>query len=278
MPYDDRIEELVSAYALGVLDGDDLIELEDHLRDNPGVYEELVNENEAAFSQLAYVLKSSSPRAGLRSELMADIKAEKETYKVDTKIPFWQRFQPIWLGLGSAVAAILIISLFTYSSSLNNTVKQQQAKISNLESLISEKDTELVEKDSELALLQEEFGSQSEMLAFLDNPEVVIINLVKTEPDLKAVARVLWNPGDDEALFYGINLPEVPEGKTYQLWAIAGEKPESLGVFNVDDHGNNVHLIKSLSNFGDIGTFAVSLEPAGGVPLPTGKIYLAGET
>lgn len=270
MPYNDRIEELVSAYALGVLDGDDLKELEDHLRENPGVYRELLSENEAAFSQLAYVLKSSSPRAGLRSELMADIKSEKEAY-ADTKSSFWQRLQPIWLGLGSAVAAILIISLFTYSSSLNNTVEQQQAKISNLETLI-------IEKDSELALLQEEFASQSEMLAFLENPEVVIINLVKTEPNLKAVGRVLWNPGDDEALFYGINLPEVPEGKTYQLWAIAGEKPESLGVFNVDDRGNNVHLIKSLSNFGDIGTFAVSLEPAGGVPLPTGKIYLAGET
>lgn len=271
MPYDDRIEELVSAYALGVLDSGELKELEDYIRENPRVYQELVNENEAAFSQLAYVLNSSSPRAGLRSELLADIKAQKETYKADTKIPFLQRLQPLWLGLGSAVAAILIISLFTYSRSLNSTVKEQQAKISNLEELVSE-------KDSEISLLKEEFGSQSEMLTFLENPEVVIINLVKTEPDLRAVARVLWNPGDDEALFYGINLPEIPEGKTYQLWAIAGEKPESLGVFNVDDHGNNVHLIRSLSNFGDIGTFAVSLEPAGGVPLPTGKIYLAGET
>ncbi|GJM15775.1 MAG: hypothetical protein DHS20C13_11020 [Thermodesulfobacteriota bacterium] len=270
MPYDDRIEELISAYTLGVLDGNELKELEDYIRKNPGVYQELINENEAVFSQLAYVLKVSSPRPGLRNELLSDIQKEKKVYEIETKPPFWQRLQPLWLGLGSAVAAILIISLFTYSSSLNNTVKEQQAKISNLEALISE-------KDSELALLQEEFGSQSEMLAFLDNPEVVIINLVKTEPNLKAVARVLWNPGDDEALFYGINLPEVPEGKTYQLWAIAGEKPESLGVFNVDNHGNNVHLIKSLSNFGDIGTFAVSLEPAGGVPLPTGKVYLAGE-
>ncbi len=270
MPYDDRIEELISAYTLGVLDGNELKELEDYLRNNPGVYQKLINENEAAFSQLAYVLKGSSPRPGLRNELLADIKKEKEDHEIETKIPFWQRLQPMWLGLGSAVAAIIIISLITYSSSLNNSLKEQQAKISNLEELISE-------QDSELAMLKEEFGSQSEMVSFLQNPDVVIINLVKTEPDLKAVARVLWNPGDDEALFYGINLPEIPDGKTYQLWAIAGDKPESLGVFNVDERGNNLHLIKSLSNFGDIGTFAVSLEPAGGVPLPTGKVYLAGE-
>lgn len=271
MPYNDRIEELISAYTLGALDGNELKELEDYLRKNPGVYQELINENEEVFSQLAYVLKGSTPRQGLRNELLSDIRVEKEAIKSDTKIPFMQRLQPIWLGLGSAVAAVIIISLITYSSSLNNSLKEQQAKISNLEEIV-------LEKDSELALLKEELGSQSEMLTFLENPDVVIINLVKTEPNLKAVARVLWNPDDDEALFYGINLPEIPDGKTYQLWAIAGEKPESLGVFNVDNRGNNIHLIKSLSNFGDIGTFAVSLEPAGGVPLPTGKIYLAGET
>ncbi|CAN0515550.1 unnamed protein product, partial [Scytosiphon promiscuus] len=79
MPYDERIEELVSAYALGVLDGDELKELEDHIRNNPGVYQDLVNENEAAFSQLAYVLQGSSPRAGLRYALLADIKVATET-------------------------------------------------------------------------------------------------------------------------------------------------------------------------------------------------------
>jgi len=271
MPKNDRIQELISAYTLGVLDGDDLKVLEDYLKNNPEVYKELTKENEAAFSQLAYVLKGSSPNPELRNKLLTDIKTDREVHRTEVPIPFWQRLQPIWLGLGSAVAAIIIVSLITYSSSLNNSLKEQQAKTVNLENL-------LLEKESQLAMLKDEFGSQAEMLSFLDNPDVVIINLVKTEPGLKAVARVLWNPGNDEALFYGINLPEVPQGKTYQLWAIAGEKPESLGVFNVDERGNNIHLIKSLSDFGDIGTFAVSLEPAGGVPLPTGEIYLAGET
>ena len=62
MPNNDRIQELTSAYTLGVLDGDDLKELEDYLRNNPEVYKELINENEAAFSQLAYVLKNNIAR------------------------------------------------------------------------------------------------------------------------------------------------------------------------------------------------------------------------
>jgi len=154
MPNNDRIQELASAYTLGVLDGDDLKELEDYLRINPEVYKELIKENEAAFSQLAYVLKGSSPNPELRNKLLTDIKADREVHRTEIPIPFWQRLQPIWLGLGSAVAAIIIVSLITYSSSLNNRLKEQQAKTVNLENL-------LLEKESQLAMLKEEFGSRS---------------------------------------------------------------------------------------------------------------------
>ena len=175
------------------------------------------------------------------------------------------------MGLGSAVAVVIIVVLIGYSASLSNKLKDLRAENLNLEKL-------LLQKETELAVLNTELGTQSEALAFLENPHVVIINLVKTEPGLKAVGRVLWNTDDDTAIFYGVSLPQVPEGKTYQLWAIAGNEPKSAGVFKVNEDGNNVLLIKSLRDFGDITTFAVSLEPAGGVPLPTGEIYLAGET
>lgn len=271
MPDNERIQELVSSYTLGVLDGDDLKELEDYLKNNPAAYQELLKENEAAFSQLAYVTKGSDPSPRLRTKLLNDIKAEKEPEVIESPIPLWQRLQPLWVGLGSAVAVIVISVLIGYNVSLNNKLTDQRAENLNLEK-------QLLEKETRLAALNEELGAQTEALAFLENPNVVIINMVKTEPGLKAVGRVLWNTEEDEALFYGINLPQVPEGKTYQLWAIAEDTPKSAGTFKVDNNGNNVLMIKSLRDFGDISTFAVSLEPAGGVPQPTGEIYLAGET
>jgi len=50
-----------------------------------------------------------------------------------------------------------------------------------------------------------------------------------------------------------------------------------VGVFNVKDIGKNVLMLKLLNDLGEIKQFAVRLKPAGGVPLPTGKIYLSGE-
>lgn len=271
MPNEDRIQELISAYSLGVLDGDDLKELQNLLEKNPGAYDELLKENEEAFSQLSFAVKGKDPSVGLKARVLEDITEGKSVHPPEKAVSFWDSFRPLWLGLGSAVAVIVIALLIGFNISLKNQLENQLAQNKSLED-------RLLEQETQLTALKKEIGTQSEALAFLENPDVVIINLVKAEPSLKAVGRVLWNPDDDEALFYGLNLPRLPEGKTYQLWAISGDVPKSAGVFMVDSEGNNVHLIKSLSDLGDISTFAVSIEPAGGVPQPTGKIYLVGES
>jgi len=269
MSDNDRIEELISAYTMGILDGDDLIEAENYIKSNPEKYRKLIEENELAISQTAHALKRETPRPELKDRLLSEIKPAPKIIKPETQVSFWQRFSPFALGFAVASIAI-IISLLTYVYSLDTKFSEQEARIAELETQISE-------KDSELALLKEEFGDQGEKLAFLENPEVVVINLVKTEPDLKAVGRVLWNPDDDQAMFYALELPETPEGKTYQLWAISEGQPISAGVFSVDDSGKNVHLIKSLKDLGKVSAFAVSVEPEGGVKLPSGKIVLMGE-
>lgn len=59
------------------------------------------------------------------------------------------------------------------------------------------------------------------------------------------------------------NLPEPPEGKQYQLWAIIDGKPQSLDVFDISpdpiavDYKSNVEA------------YAISLEVEGGVAVPT---------
>jgi anti-sigma-K factor RskA len=64
---------------------------------------------------------------------------------------------------------------------------------------------------------------------------------------------------------------------TYQLWAIH-DKPVSIGTFNMDT-GKAAHLlVKKAPSFADAKTFAVSLEPSGGRPQPTGPIYLLSQS
>jgi anti-sigma-K factor RskA len=67
------------------------------------------------------------------------------------------------------------------------------------------------------------------------------------------------------------DLPEAGRNRTYQLWAIAGAKPRSMTV--IAGTGRVVHLF-DWKGVGD--RFAVTIEPAGGSPVPTTDPVLVG--
>jgi anti-sigma-K factor RskA len=71
-------------------------------------------------------------------------------------------------------------------------------------------------------------------------------------------------------------LPETPEGMTYQLWVTREGKPTSVGMFSVGEDGMAMLTLNDLPDEGDMPTFSVTIEPAGGQPLPTGMMYLTG--
>jgi anti-sigma-K factor RskA len=66
-------------------------------------------------------------------------------------------------------------------------------------------------------------------------------------------------------------LPDPGRGRTYQLWAIAGARPRSMVV--VDGSGRVVRLFE-WRGLGD--SFALTIEPSGGSPVPTSDPVLLG--
>ena len=177
-----------------------------------------------------------------------------------------------------------LINIISYNINLRNTIDDKNTIVKSLSSELNEKSDALVVLRSQLEFREQEIedlqlitNRSAELAAFLRDPDVVIINLVSLLPDLKAVGRVLWNSNEDKAIFYSSNLPLTPPEKTYQLWVIAGDTPKSVGVFDVGQKGMNIIKIDSLSEIKSIQKYAVTLEPAGGVPLPTGEMYLAGD-
>jgi anti-sigma-K factor RskA len=93
----------------------------------------------------------------------------------------------------------------------------------------------------------------------------------------RATGFLLYDSRTQKIWLYSINLPESLTGTTYQLWAIR-DKPVSIGTFNMDT-GETAHLLdKKAPSFVDAKTYAVSLEPSGGRPQPTGPIYLLSQS
>jgi anti-sigma-K factor RskA len=85
----------------------------------------------------------------------------------------------------------------------------------------------------------------------------------------------MFDPSSKRALLYAFNMPPLPAGKTYQLWAVL-DKPISAGTFGTDTGHKGRLLTPRMPELSRIKKFAVSVEPEGGQPQPTGQIYLSG--
>ena len=153
-------------------------------------------------------------------------------------------------------------------AALKDTVAQREMDIDQLH-------TQLAEKQQELVALYKKASPRDEMLAMLQSASVRVLSLAGTDAAKSAGGLILYDPERGKAFLYAFNLPALQRGKVYQLWAIT-TKPVSAGTFSADTGHKSRHLVRSLPAKSGITKFAVSIEPEGGRPQPTGVIYLHG--
>ena len=110
--------------------------------------------------------------------------------------------------------------------------------------------------------------------AMMSRDQTKSADMQSTDPAKHIFAKVMWNPKGG-CLFMTMGLPKPDRSKTYQLWQIVGDQKISAGIFEVDEHGCGVLVMKDFLPKSS-EKMAVTLEPAGGVSAPTGPIVLLG--
>jgi anti-sigma-K factor RskA len=145
-------------------------------------------------------------------------------------------------------------------------------------SMSSSYETRLHALAGEAAMLKADIDREQRFLAMLRDPATALVALSGLEPAPSARARIVWNENAGGFLVAD-GLPPTPAGKVYQLWASVGKNPPvPAGVFNVDAKGAGSLRVPPLTGVGKVDVFAVTLEPAGGLPAPSGRMYLAGKS
>lgn len=146
---------------------------------------------------------------------------------------------------------------------------------------VAELKDQLIQREAELDNLRNQLTSasrrgratQDELASLLRAPDIHAVSLSGSDMAKEAGGVLLFDPRTQKIWLYAVNLPECPNGMTYQLWAIT-DKPMSVGTFHMDA-GETAHmLVKRLPDFRRVRQFSVSLEPSGGRSQPTGPIYL----
>ena len=73
------------------------------------------------------------------------------------------------------------------------------------------------------------------------------------------------------------DLPTAGKGRTYQLWLVTARAEKiSAGTFNTDARGRAVVQATYALAARDLAAIAITEEPTGGSPQPTGTILVAG--
>ena len=168
-----------------------------------------------------------------------------------------------------AVAASFIfiftsLGLLFYSQSLQDDMLSQSRKIADQQVTIEVLETEVQRKNELLTILEAR-----------DVDLVMMDGMAEMSPN--GYGKVVWDKQGGRALLQVAGIPTVPTDKDYQLWFIVNGQPISAGVFAVDDpQRDNFFKIEQLQSDADEGAFAITMEPKGGMPQPTGDMYLLG--
>ncbi|MFN8525084.1 MAG: anti-sigma factor [Chloroflexota bacterium] len=96
-----------------------------------------------------------------------------------------------------------------------------------------------------------------------------------TEAAPDARGLLVEAPRSGRPMFVSSNLPALPPDQQYQVWMIAGAAPVGVGL--LDGAGPDGVFIRLERTLGTTEVVALTIEPRGGSPGPTGPIVLAAK-
>lgn len=253
-----QIEEMFDEYALGVLEGEEKRSFESHVKGCPECSHKL-GEARARVALLALSAPQAHPSPAAKERLMDRVRAYRPLASpARLRAPFWGWGVPL-LAAAVIVLAIATVLLVRRNHEMEQRLKDLQGQVV----LIQKRETA-------------EMARARTVLEILTSPRTLKVSLVAAPAHPVPQGKAFYNP-QKGLLFYAANLPRLPSDRTYQLWLVPAQgKPISAGIFETDEHGNGEVLLPSLPPGITAKAFAVTVEPSGGEPQPTGKKVLIG--
>jgi len=175
-----------------------------------------------------------------------------------------RRLARMFLALGVAASLLLAATFGALWVTTRADLAATRENVVRLERTVKE-------NEKQVALASQE-------AAWLRDPRVQVALLKGLEGTSTARAKLLWNPVTKQGILWASGLPPLPLEKSYELWAFVGDQPVPAGTFDSASGAGTVIPISRQETLDDAPVkFAVSVEPKGGVPKPTGAIVLVGE-
>lgn len=251
--HSDRHEELLSLAALGVPLGEDASDYARLVEEGCPVCEGLLPELREAATALAATAPPRRPRPALRAELLAALGPARRPAGPSSSRAGW---------VFAAAAALLFVMIGLDDARMRRQREELQGRNSDLAERVEASRSELARRDLRARVMESD--------------DVKMLFLGGHGPQPGARAKVFWSPAAKRGVLVAANLEPLPADRQYQLWVFVDGKPVDAGVFDADPSGRGLFESKDLSAVRTAENFAVTVEPRGGLPQPSGPIVLIG--
>ena len=215
-------------------------------------------------------------RAGTRARLVARAAADAEARGLkretavgeqpapSTVIPIRPRPNGVSRGAFAAVAIALAATIVLLVKVVSDR-NEQRATFAAADR----------EKTSLVDSLRRAFAARDSLVGSLTGPSVRVIGLSSSAAK-NPRALMFWDKARDRWTFVAHDLPALSPNRTYQLWLVTPTQKISAGTFSVTAGGDAFVEATYPLDQNALQAVAVTEEPAGGVPQPTGTPVIAG--
>jgi len=297
----DEAVELVSAYALGVLDRDERVPFEAHLATCWICTRELA-EFRRVTAAIALGETHVAPPDELRARVMtAAMGAAASQPTVVAAVPAAEpapaspaepapaspvepvvtstagpapvrhdrRAFPAWLAIAASLAAAAGLGMYAL---------RVRSELNDMRRTLSEYSSRVDSLRDQLAAARLDAARLVNTISVMGAPDVIKVSLTGKDEAAAATGRAYLSVSRG-LIFETEKLPALPAGKIYQLWVIpAGQAPVSAGVFNVNPAGVVSLALRIPPTVGDAQVVAVTVENGpNGNAQPTSQPILVGQ-
>jgi len=277
--------DLCAARALGSIDEADRLEIERHLADGCPECERAIAELSQGVERLASSVPPAMPGPRLRAAVLERVRAEAAASPRDSDafdgreaeragssmesseaprrvIEMPRRLRPAWptwaLATAAAVLAVSTVATWRAADALRGELRAARERVAQ----------------AELDLAVERAWSSVAM-----SPGARVVDLAPLTGGVPLPhVRATYDPASRRAIVAFENLAP-PAGSDFELWAILGDGPRSLGVVRPDPSGRAEVRVPDAGDPAALAAFALSLEREGGSTdprKPAGPVVLAG--
>jgi anti-sigma-K factor RskA len=253
-------DEDFDLYALGALEGAEKEALESHVAFCLGCAQKLAGAR-GRIAILALAAPPAKAPALVKERLLEQIRLARERGGAAiTEMkpqPAPRTILSRWSAILLPTAAALAVATFL----LWNANRRLDSQLASLRTSVQQE--------------QQQLQDAREIASLITAHDTITVPLTPQPAMPQGTAHVIYN-AKMGMLMYDGQIPPAPAAKSYQLWLVpASGNPISCGVFNAAG-GKPDHWMMKLPKGIEPRAFAVTLEPSGGMPQPTGPKVLVG--